>query len=577
MKQVFTIIFFVFALLSQAQTFTRVSDINPSGDADFEGQILFQGKIFFAGNDGTNSGGLYFTDGTTSGTQLISGTQNVVVSSSQNLVFVECNSKLFFVADDGTHGQELWVTDGTSGGTQMVKDIVTGIGNAQIQGLRYASASFQNKLYFVANDGANGSEVWVSDGTSSGTQLLKDINSGNASSSPGNFVVYNNLLYFSADNGANGTELWVSDGTTNGTTMFADLSNQQYTSISTMVWNNKLWFTETTLSQFDSEIFISDGTFSGTHKLSDSIPALTNKKQGWDSYPQSPLVINNKLIVVVSDTVYYITDGTAVGSQMCPWTGYSHMYNSIVSNNRWFYNGSGGLRVTDGVSIDSLIFPGSAGNFVEVNGHLCFLSTLGTFGNEPWVTDGTTAGTVRLKDVCPGNCDLVSTSGHWRFIHYGGKLYFEGDNSTGYSDLWVTDGTPSGTQKLTPSSQTNSNTYIDVEARYGGIVYNNCLYFAANYDNAGNELWKYCDATSGISDVIEFSLNIYPNPTTDKLFIETNDLTITEINIYSATGSLVLNEKLSHNSIDISPLMTGVYVAEIKNTEASVMRRFVKM
>lgn len=581
MKQVFSIILIALAFHSHAQIFTRVSDINPNGDADFDGHIIFQGKIFFAGSDGANSGGIYYTDGSVSGTQLIPGTQNVVVESSQNVVFIECNNKLFFIADDGTHGQELWITDGTSAGTKMVKDIVAGIGNAQIQPMRFAAASFQNKLFFIANDGTNGSEIWVSDGTTAGTVMLADINIGTASGCQYGtmFTEFNGKLFFPADDGISGTELWVTDGTTSGTNMFGDLSNQQYSSIEGMMaWNNKLWFSEMTLSQFDSEIFVSDGTLQGTYKLSDSIPSIANKDQSWGNTGMPPLIINSKIIVVVSDTVYVQTDGTSIGSTTSPWTGYGHQYNSIISNNRWYYSGIGGLRITDAATIDSLIFPGSATNFVEVGGHLCFLSSLGTFGNEPWVTDGTTAGTMRLKDVCPGNCDLVSTSGHWRFIQYGNKLYFEGDNSTGASDLWVTDGTPTGTQKLIPSNQTNPNTYVGVEAGYGGIVYSNCLYFSANYDDAGNELWKYCDGTLNISDINEFSVNVYPNPATDKLFMETNGLSVTEISIYNLAGSLVLKDKLSKtNTIDISQLISGVYIAEITYKEKSARRKFVKM
>ncbi len=67
-------------------------------------------------------------------------------------------------------------------------------------------------VFFVANDGLIGDELWKSDGTKAGTVLVKDIIPGFASSNPKNLQNINGTLYFTADNGKNGVELWKSDG-----------------------------------------------------------------------------------------------------------------------------------------------------------------------------------------------------------------------------------------------------------------------------------------------------------------------------------------------------------------------------
>src|SRR5262249_43915428 len=138
------------------------------------------------------------------------------------------NGELFFSASDGVHGRELWKSDGTEAGTVLVKDIYPGFGYYYIgEDVQYYPNSsnpmeltnVNGELFFTADDGVHGRELWESDGTEAGTVLVKDINPGGASSSPSRLTNLNGTLFFGAFDSTHGPGLWKSDGTADGTVL----------------------------------------------------------------------------------------------------------------------------------------------------------------------------------------------------------------------------------------------------------------------------------------------------------------------------------------------------------------------
>jgi ELWxxDGT repeat protein len=116
-------------------------------------------------------------------------------------------NKLFFGASDGIHGMELWVYDGVNP-PSMVADIHKGCGSSYPGGFyNYTTTVFKDKLYFCADDGKHGYELWVYDGNSP-PSLVADIYRGKKSSYPCGFSEYSGKLYFSADDGVHGREVW---------------------------------------------------------------------------------------------------------------------------------------------------------------------------------------------------------------------------------------------------------------------------------------------------------------------------------------------------------------------------------
>ncbi|MDQ5859159.1 MAG: hypothetical protein M3542_12910 [Acidobacteriota bacterium] len=186
----------------------------------------FGDRLFFAATHyNAPTSGLWSSDGTPEGTTMIRAFREIAYISESP--FVSAGGRLFFAADDGIHGVELWTTDGTEAGTVLVEDIFPGAGDGAVvsyprglTGLR----SVKSLVFFAGTDGIHGVELWRSDGSSQGTFMVRDANAGSFSSDPAELADVGGLLGFSANDGLNGVEAWVSNGTEAGTRMLQDIA-----------------------------------------------------------------------------------------------------------------------------------------------------------------------------------------------------------------------------------------------------------------------------------------------------------------------------------------------------------------
>jgi len=182
--------------------------------------------------------------------------------------------RLFFSANDGRSGRELWQSDGTSEGTRLVKDIWPGSSSAVPQQL----SNVNGNLVFSASDGQSGVEAWRSDGTAAGTIRIYDIAPGPANANPTQFIFAGDQMFFTANDGAAGQELWslrsfITKVATTGGELFSWLDHTTY--------------------EFPNGTFTTPVTV--THSLRTPI-------QSADSYPLLPLGYAFKLTVVDSTT-----------------------------------------------------------------------------------------------------------------------------------------------------------------------------------------------------------------------------------------------------------------------------------
>jgi ELWxxDGT repeat protein len=199
-------------------------------------------------------GELWKTNGTAGGTIPIFATEKVNGVDSRIRVIGE---KVFFRADDGTHGSELWMSDGTASGTRLLKDIDPGPGSSNPSSL----VDLNGTLLFAAFDQEHGTELWKSDGTESGTVLVADILPGLAGSYPAGLTRFGSRIFFSASDEIHGTELWSTDGTGFGTQLVKDINHGLASSNpdALCVLGNRLLFAANQADR-GRELFRSDGT-----------------------------------------------------------------------------------------------------------------------------------------------------------------------------------------------------------------------------------------------------------------------------------------------------------------------------
>ncbi|MFN8323734.1 MAG: T9SS type A sorting domain-containing protein [Chitinophagales bacterium] len=414
-----------------------------------------------------------------------------------------------------------------------------------------------NKVFLNITTGANKSKLFSTDGTSAGTQVVKDIYPGKYCAAA-DFVNYNGLLYFSATDSAYGNELWVTDGTEAGTYMFWDFEAGTIGGYprDLFIWNNKIYFCVN--RGVKTDLYCTDATIPGMQVI--------NTHFGQSSYIDGVDSISSLLVYSMNDSIFTINPANNQVSQLATRKYYSMSSFTHYKNKLYFsssLNPEGNeVCVTDGTSSGTSIFfdsdesvsISSAQPFV-FNNLLFFSASHNNKGFEPWVTDGNPSNTAMFKDLCVTDPAFSSRPG--QYTAYNGKFYFGAkDCVTNTSQLFQSDGTVLGTTVVY-----NPQTSVADNLAYNFFEFNGSLYFAGKYDVKGTELYKLSTPTGITESESEVALSIYPNPATNFLNIST-PAKGGEIRVLNFAGREMLRISVSESKtvLPLYELESGIYL-----------------
>lgn len=421
-------------------------------------------------------------------------------NSSGATRFTEFKGLAYFAANDGTNGNELWVSDGTESGTWLVKDVNPGPAGSVPAWL----TPLGDFLYFTANRDGEGTELWRTEGTATNTVLVADIATGASASSPQFLTALNGLLFFSARTEACGRELWTHNPATGISRMIADNmqgTNDGFTQISGVghFENNLLGSLVGTARGL---FFYRGRTGSDTNDygqelhVSDGSSAtmVTNLSNLWGSSDPAYLVTMN-------DTLYFHAGSSLAGGELYRSDGTAGG-TYVVKDIR---AGTLGSLPTNMKTVDNLVYF-SANNI--------------TNGSELWVTDGSAGGTYRVTDINPGTGNASPT----QFRNCDGVLYFAATSPTEGEETWVVDG-PGQPARLLKDINPGSGDSGPISFRPKGAW----VYFQANDYVAGKELWRTDGTqtnTTLFADIWPGSSGSSPSGLTrvgNKIFFNAND------------------------------------------------------
>jgi len=593
--------------------------LKPRNGVNLTGKLFteYAGKTFFAGSTGGFN--LWKTDGTRQGTDsiptpgavnitsllvvnnllvfftyggsgtllwrsdgTIAGTYTIASFTASEEAYEVVNNILYFKGHSVSAGYELWRTDGTVAGTFLLKDINPGASTSLgVSGFNPILGASGNTVFFSANDGTNGLELWKTDGSAANTILVKDITSGSTSTylNRNSFWTGGNGIYFMANNQVNGNELWFSDGTVAGTQMLRDAATgtasaepQKLTFIGNYAYYFYLDYNNFNTQTLSSQriLFKSDGTPAGTSSLAvapayNATTLVIFSDVGFHTYNNAlyfsmrridnlPGTTKDTILLYKTDlnlTSYSVVaklpvDSSAAGGvifyfpRLTTLQGNRLLYVYMGVNNNGLTLATFNLLTGSGKTLHKLgpSTPYNNQNFTFYTaGNKVYFPFPPNNDMEPGYIDLITDSVYQLKNINPNGaafgCYNFSSLNVDHVLYKLNNKYYFLAYEPGYGfEFFETDFTSAGTYRIKdihpgPNSFDRNNWQNSCYSKLIHVTPNN-IYFGANDGVSGFELWSFINAPNNpvqvpINFVTDTQIVLYPNPANYSVFIRSGE------------------------------------------------------
>ena len=480
----------------------------------FEGSELFaqlDSFTYFIGTDSAHGAELWRTDGTEAGTSLV---VDINPGSSDGLVYCPLcpgngcctgsqikmmKGSLYFWANDGIHGFELFKSDGTAAGTSLVKDINVG---AQGASTTLTITVLGTRLIFETAIADN--QTWVSDGTPAGTLPLLSNHGDSIGWAEYGFFIYGTKAYFitMVNDIENSSGLWISDGTSTGTT-FHTFPGAPYASVPTLGWNGSVLLGTSDTNNYSYLWSI------------DTLTSLNTMLLKSQHYVSAFVGLDSISIIAEADTGYY---------------------SNYYSSNGTFTGTHFFTRISQG---------GVTGGAIARN-NLAYIKT----PNVWYRTDGTANGTA----ACFPAINVTSSVPEWLFFN-DEFLYLSSSPDEGV-ELYKCDADNCRSAPLNPICSGTCSSYPEGFFNTGRMV----LFAATNAQ--GSSLWRIDPTMLSITPTEEFKrIDLYPDPTSSLLKLKSNEPSDNQqYEILNITGTTLVTGNLHDEAeINVAAFAPGIY------------------